>query len=239
MIVHLAKHSISATKKVPLCPMLVAFPTTHGTGVTLYGDPGDLSSLHFTLLKMSGLNGRKDWVAQSEMLSNYAYSIKSAARGDCVKRTIQVADVPVKAYGINFLWTEVLFTIALCEEGRSWNLADAVDHVNLLLLRTQLFHAMNAYDVVGAKQLQHFIGQRMDMRCATIKGVTSHINFLYLTLPLGKRRFRTIVDLLCRFLSTWTEDRKQLDAHIAVKALEENCDPAEIEFLIDLDKVKW
>lgn len=219
--------------------MLVAFPTSHGTGLTLFGDPGDLSSLHFTLLKMSGSNGRKDWEVQSVMLSDFAYSIKSAAQGECLKRTIQVADMPVKAYGLNLLWTDVLFIIALSGEGRFWNLVDAIDHVNLLLIRTQLLNAMNAYDVIGAKQLQHFIGQSMDMRSPTIKGITSHINYLYLTLPSGKRRFRSIVDLLIRYLSPWTDDYKQLDAHIAVKALEANCDPAEVEFQIDLGKVKW
>jgi len=209
--------------------MLTGFPTKRGTGIAIYGDHADLRCLYITAHKLAENHGHLTPAAHENVLMGFAYEVRKAYEGQRLNEPLVVFGAEVKYPGFNFLWTDILILSNVAHRRASQVNTDEFDHVNLLMIDRIIQEAMEAYDPVGARQLRHFIGQRIDVSSPLLEQISEYVTAEYLSQKPSKKRFRSIKDMLIKFFPTYSNDHQQLSATFAVKALELNCEPQDLQ----------
>lgn len=212
--------------------MLQGFPTKKGTGISIYGDYGDLANLYETVHKVANRldDSKASMKGQSQLLMSFAYELRKAYSGQRLieKLTWSNSDV-VSYYGFNYLWTDLLFTISALRANAGYVVTDELDQANLYLLEFVTRKALRQYDSSGAAQIEEYIGKWINVGNELVFLVNQAIDIEYLNLKPSKSRFRGIPKLLSKY-STHTPEYARFRQDLEESAAQLNCKVLDIEF---------
>nr|WP_319511382.1 hypothetical protein [uncultured Draconibacterium sp.] len=222
--------------------MLQGYPTKSGTGISIFGDYGDLYSLYSTVHEIANsldeYNERLK--AQNQLLMNFAYEIRKAYSGNRLtdKLIFEGDDKEMYYYGFHCVWTDILIFIATLRYNAGYIQTEKLHQANLYMLEYVVEKAMFDYDAEGASIIQYFIGQRINVtnKFAFIIYQALHIHFV--SARTGKKRFRNIPSLIGDFFSERGQEYKNLIASFETSAIEQNCEITDLEFDTFPD-IKW
>ncbi|MUP39729.1 DUF6904 family protein [Labilibaculum euxinus] len=222
--------------------MLQGYPTKNGTGISIFGDYGDLNSLYSTVHEIANsldeYNERLK--AQHQLLMNFAYEIRKAYSGQRLtdKLIFNGDDKEMHYYGFQCVWTDILIFISALRHNAGYVQTDKLQQANMYMLEYVVERALFEYDSEGANFIQHFIGQRINVtnKYAFIIYQALHIKFV--SDRQGKKRFRNIPKLIGDYFSEWRQEYKDLIASFEISAKEQNCKITDLEFN-DFPEIKW
>lgn len=211
--------------------MLFAKPTPKGTGAEFWGDCNDLKSLYDTMKKLSQPSSVSDgsYARNEQLLSIVSYEVRHAFQADrLVDNTIDNgADVATTYYGFCSDWITLLYTISALRHNAGRMPTDELDQSNLIQLEYWTREALHMYDCIGAKTIEQFIGNRIDVSTKYVYLIQQDLVRRYFSLKPGKTRFRTIPHLLMSM-----GYGKELDSfikHIEDEANELGCNIEDME----------
>jgi hypothetical protein len=193
--------------------MLQAIPTKHGTGIKLFGDYGDLASLHETFWKLMSESRFISRRERNRLLTVMSYEIRHAYQHDrlCEERSYD-AENNVTYYGCYVDWVTLLFSISCLRDNAAYEELNGLDLANLHLLEYWCKEAMFVYDAQGAGMLQHFINARIPTNDDLVYHLHQAVVNEFYRMKPGKARFRKITDLFYKY--RWHgECYNQLKAH--------------------------
>lgn len=220
--------------------MLQSNPTKKGTGIELWGDYGDLTSLYETIHKIGErLNEyKKEEKGQSDIIMGFAYEVRKAFQHSRLKeKFVFDSENKVEYLGFRYLWTDLLYLISVLRFNAGYVVLDKIDQANLYILEHSCKKALFDYDPKGAQQIQPFIGQKIDIHNDLVFLVLQGINIEYLSKTLGKRRFRGIPDLLIAY-SQFSPAYKMWKSDIESSAKALGCETHEIVY-DNYPKIVW
>lgn len=213
--------------------MLQSNPTKKGTGIEIWGDFGDLSNLHSTIHKIGTRLNEHDekFKGQSDIAMCFAYEVRKAYEGLRLNEDFNFDfENKVNYYGFQYLWTDLLFAISVLRLNAGYVVLDELDQANLYILEHNLKMSLFAYDPKGAQQIQHFIGQKINIHDKLIFLMLQGINFEYLSDKPTKTRFRNIPNLIIGYTSPFSETYKLWKNDLERNAKRLKCDLLEIEY---------
>lgn len=222
--------------------MLQAFPTKNGTGISIFGDYGDLRSLYLTVQKINGCYKSNHEFAKSQekILLEFSSEISKAYEGKRLKDNIEYLgeDTSVEYLGFQVVWIDILVFIAVLRYQAGRSIIKKIDQANLYLLEHIVENAMFDYDPKGANQIKEFIGKRIPVFEEQILLIyhAAHVEFVKST--KGKQRFRNIPNLFVSFFSSWSNEHKELMADLETIAKNENCKISELR-ITNFPKIEW
>lgn len=222
--------------------MLQAYPTKNGTGVSIFGDYGDLNSLYTTVHQIANSlsEEHKYQKGQHQLLMNFAYEIRKAFSDQRLKDKIQFLgdDEELTHYGFQVVWTDILICISALRHNAGFSRSNKRDQANLYLLEHIIEAALLSFDVKGANEIKEFIAQRINILNEYIFIIYQAIHIEFVTDKPGKVRFRKIPHLLTNYFSEWLPDYKKLIASFQQSAKEQNCEIIDLEFS-EFPDIKW
>lgn len=221
--------------------MIQAYPTKKGTGVAIYGDYGDLANLYETVHKVAntldGYNIRTK--SQNQLLMNFAYDIRKAYSGDRLIDNVSFnGEEKLKYYGFQVVWTDILIFISTLRHNAGYTNTDKLDQALMYMLEYVVEKALFDYDPQGANNIQHFIGQRIDIANPLSFLIYQSLHIKYVTSPGGKRRFREIPNMLISHFSENGFDYREVKRSFEKSAQEQNCEVTDLEFA-DFPDIQW
>ncbi|WP_277015023.1 DUF6904 family protein [Flavobacterium lindanitolerans] len=222
--------------------MLQAFPTKNGTGLSIFGDYYDLSSLYETIHHIADVVGGSDerTSSQSKLLMNFAYEVRKACSGQRLIEQFRdgSADSGATYFGFQCVWTDILVFISTIRHNAGYSRTEKIHQANLYILESVVERALFAYDAEGADTIKNFIGQGINITdpYSFLLYQTLHIRFV-LESP-GKRRFRNIPKLIMEHFSGYGNHYKDLVFSFEVAAKERGCPITELE-LSEFPEIKW
>lgn len=222
--------------------MLQGYPTKNGTGISIFGDYGDLSSLYKTVHEIANSLDENNiqLQAQSQLLMNFAYEIRKAYSGQRLtdKLIFDGDDKELVYYGFHCVWTDLLIFISTLRHNAGFVQTDKLMQANLYLLEYITEKALFDYDAEGANLIRHFIGQRINITDKYAFIIYQALQIKFVTTKSGKQRFREIPQLLINYFSEWQQEYKNLIQSFEISAKEQNCEITDLEFS-DFPEVKW
>lgn len=222
--------------------MLQAYPTKNGTGVSIFGDYGDLNSLYETVhqIACSLSEEHKYQKGQHQLLMNFAYEIRKGFSGQRLKDKIQFLGDEEKLthYGFQIVWTDILIFISALRHNAGFSRSDKRDQANLYFLEHIVENALLSYDPQGANEIKEFIAQRINILNEYVFIIYQAIHIKFVTDKSGKVRFRKIPNLLISYFSEWLPAYKELIASFQQSAQEQNCEIMDLEFS-EFPDIKW
>lgn len=222
--------------------MLQGYPTRNGTGISIFGDYGDLSSLHKTVHDIaSTLNeSNKYQKGQSQLLMNFAYEIRKAYSGQRLedKLTYDGDDKEMHYYGFKCVWTDMLIFISAIRKNAGYYQTDRLHQANIYLLEYVVENALFNYDAQGANEIKHFIGQKIHVTDPLVFAIYQAIHIKFVSDTKGKKRFRKIPSLLVDYFSMWQPAYKDLVISLEKSAKLNNCKIEDLEFN-DFPEIEW
>lgn len=221
--------------------MLQAYPTKSGTGISIFGDYGDLTSLYDTVHHIAdALDEDNDYQKGPQMLMmNFAYEIRHAYQGTRLTEQMSFGDdQPHHYYGFQLVWTDLLIFINALRENAGFVMTDRRNQAHLYLLEYVVEQALMQYDGDGAKEIISLIGRGLCVsgELAFIIYQTVHVEFV--SQRGGKARFRKIPYLLRSYFSSWSPEHKQMLANLQRSAEAHSCEIHELQFS-DFPDIKW
>jgi hypothetical protein len=222
--------------------MLQGYPTKSGTGISIFGDFGDLNSLYSNVHEIATSLDESNirLKAQSQLLMNFAYEIRKAYSGQRLtdKLTFNGDDKEMHYYVFQCVWTDILIFISALRHNAGYIQTDKLCQANLYMLEYVTEKALFDYDPQGANMIQHYIGQRINItnQYAFIIYQALHIKFV--SDKAGKKRFRNIPQLIGDHFSEWRQEYKDLIQSFEISAKEQNCEITDLEFS-EFPEIKW
>jgi len=221
--------------------MLQAFPTKGGTGVSIFGDYADLSSLHDTIHHIADAldEGNSYQKGQHMLLMNFAYEVRHAYQGTRLTEKMSFdGEQSFNYYGFQLVWTDILIFISALRTNAGYVSTGRLNQASLYLLEYVVENALNSYDAAGAAEIIPLIGRGLSIsgELAFIIYQTLHVEFV--SEKIGKARFRKIPKLLRSYFSSWSPEHKQLVAHLTASAKANNCEIHDLEFS-DFPDIEW
>lgn len=222
--------------------MLQGSPTKNGTGISIYGDYGDLKALYETAHGIAkAIDGESiESKAQTDLLMNFAYEIRKAYSGQRlnIKHIFEGDDKELSYYGFHCVWTDLLIFISVLRHNSGYIQTDKLQQANLYLLEYLIEKALFEYDAEGADSIKNFIGQKINIthKYAFILYQVLHLTFI--TEKGGKKRFRNIPHLINNHFSEYQEEYKALIQTLEESAKEQNCHITDLEFA-DFPEINW
>ncbi|MGN6637413.1 MAG: DUF6904 family protein [Mucilaginibacter sp.] len=222
--------------------MLQAFPTKNGTGVSIFGDYGDLASLYETVHDIANsLNDSNKWQnGQHQLLMNLAYEIRKGYSGQRLTEEMSFPgqEHSLHYYGFQLVWTDILIFIAALRHNAGYIQTGRLHQASMYLLEYVIERALDAYDSTGASEIKRFIAQGITISNEYAFIIYQAIHIEYVSGKAGKARFRKIPYLLTNYFNTWTPEHKSLIASFEQSAKEQNCEITDLEFQ-EFPDIKW
>lgn len=222
--------------------MLQAFPTKNGTGISIFGDYGDLTSLYATVHEVSLHLKEEDpkTKGQFQVLMNFAYEIRKAYSESRLKEKISYAgnDRKVEYCGFNYVWTDILIFISALRHNAAFVPTTRQDQANMYLLEYVVERALFNYDAEGANAIQNFIGQRINVSSQFVFLIYQALHLRFVDEKGGKTRFRKIPSMLIDFFSEYRPEYKNLMLSLEISAKKEKCEILDLEF-DNLSEIIW
>lgn len=222
--------------------MLHASPTSRGTGVSIYGDYGDLESLYQAVhdIAISLDEENKYQKGQHQLLMNFAYEIRKGFSG---QRLLQEMRFPgeehtLQYYGFQLVWPDVLIFISALRHNAGYVQTNKLQQGSMYLLEHIVETALDSYDLAGASEIKNLItrGVPVGIEYAFIVYQAVHIEFV--SSRSGKSRFRKIPQLLSSYFDTFSPEYRSLIASLSQSAKEQACEIADLAFS-DFPEIKW
>lgn len=189
--------------------MLYGKPTKSGTGITLFGDYNDLSSLYNT---MEALNWeQKDQMEEQIGLVVCAltYELRHAIKGHrLIVNNHDENKCPITYYGFNIDWITLLYGISCLRSKASHHHNSFKDLINLDILEDTCRICMDSYDIEGAKFNKLYINAWLNVNDVLINVIHQKVLSEFSSMKKGKLRFRKIHSLICKHNTFSTEYAK-------------------------------
>lgn len=222
--------------------MLQAYPTKSGTGVSIFGDYGDLKSLYQAVHDTANAINDSNSVQKGnhQLLMNFACEIRKAYNGQRLTEEMQFPGEEHKLhyYGFQLVWTDILIFISVMRHHAGYIQTGKLYQGCMYLLEYVVERALGEYDAAGAAEIIPFIthGVAVSNEYAFIIYQAIHIE--YASARSGKARFRTIPRLLRNYFNTWSPEYNGLIASFERSAAEQGCKVTDLE-LNDFPEIKW
>ena len=221
--------------------MLISNPTENGTGLQLWGDYRDISSLRGTVLKIRDVNNNvpREFIRESsKILFQFLDELKRALRSE--RLTKQFNDFEgnnVAYYGINIDWITFIYTISCLRRNASFTKLNELDFANLLMLEFCGKHTAKTYDSKGAKAIMECITEGIH-----IDKYSYHLKQLaldnYFAMKANITRFRKIC-LIINEINFSGKDRRFFEKFIEKEAARLNCDISELKSECLTTNIVW
>lgn len=197
--------------------MLQFEPTKHGTGVAIFGDYGDLMSLHQTFQKLSPESRDISMRERTRVLTMMSYELRHAARHHrlCEERSYDDEN-KVTYYGCQIGWICILFSISCLRHNAGYTSLDKKDLANLNLLEYWTEQAMSQFDNLGASTLKYFINARINVSDELVYHIYQSVWREFMSMKPGKNRFRKIPELIGKYGFFTSPEYKDLKAHFTI-----------------------
>lgn len=222
--------------------MLQAFPTKNGTGVSIYGDFGDLNCLYDTVHAIAGrLDEENEWQkGQNQLLMNFAYEIRKGFSGNRLTEAFRYPgeDHTLHYYGFQAVWTDMFLFIAALRHNAGFVQTDKVHQASLYMLEHVIERALEAYDPVGASELKKYIGRGIPIYSEYVFLIYQALHIDFVSMRGGKPRFRKIPRMLSNYFSEWAPEYKTLLAHLQKSADANKCRIIDLT-LSDFPDIRW
>lgn len=222
--------------------MIQAYPTKNGTGISIFGDYGDLNGLYETVHHIANSldEFNKFQKGQFKLLMNFAYEIRKAYSGQRLKEkfTYPNVDEIVDYYGFQLVWTDVLIFINVLRHNSGYIQTDKLHQANLYLLEYVVEKALLEYDAQGGNSIKELITRRINILDKYVFLIYQSLHITYVSDKSGKTRFRKIPDLVASHFSTHSMDYKNFINSLEVSAKKQNCDILDLEFS-EFPTIKW
>lgn len=222
--------------------MLQGYPTKNGTGISIFGDYGDLNGLYSTIHEIANSLDENNvrLKAQNQLLMNLAYEIRKAYSGQRLKDTLIFSgdDKEMQYYGFQCVWTDILIFISVLRHNAGYVQTDKFQQANLYMLESVVEKALFDFDPVGANSIQYFIGQRINITNQYAFIIYQSLHLKFVSASSGKKRFRNIPQLIGDHFSEYRQEYKDLIRSLEISAKEQNCEITDLEFK-DFPDIKW
>lgn len=222
--------------------MLQAHATKSGTGIAIFGEYGDLTSLYLTVHDLASAldenNIREN--GQHQLLMNFAYEIRKAYSGDrLIDKVKHIAeDHEVQQYGFQLVWTDILIFIAVVRRNAGYIQTDKLQQANMTMLEDVVEKALLEYDPEGAHSIKQLVEQRINISNQYSFIIFQALQIKFVTDRPGKRRFRRIPDLIGGYFSEWRQEYKNLIRSFEISAKMQQCEIADLEFS-KFPEIQW
>lgn len=222
--------------------MLISYPTKNGTGISIFGDYGDLSSLYRTVHKIATTldENNEELEGQSKLLMNLAYEIRKAYSGQMLTNKIKY-DFDVQElnyFGFQLVWTDILIFISALRHNAGYIQTDKEEQANLYMLEYIIEKALFDYDPEGANDIKHLIAQGIKTTNKYVFIIYQTLHVKFVTEKPGKKRFRSIPLFIMNHFAEWRHEYKDIIHSLEVSAKEQKCEVADLE-LDDNIEIIW
>lgn len=222
--------------------MLQTFPTKAGTGISIFGDYGDLQMLYQTIHHFAETldENRKEQKGQHQLLMNFAYEVRKAYSGQRLieKLSFDGDDVEHTFYGFQLVWTDMLIFINTLRFNAAYTRTEKLHQGALYLLEFLVEKALFDYDAEGAHKIKYLMNAGINIADEHAFIIYQAIHIKFVSSTPGKERFRKIPELMTNNFSSWKEDYKVLVASFQQSAKKENCDVTELGFS-EFPEIVW
>lgn len=214
--------------------MIFAKPTPKGGGLTFWGDYNDLVSLHESIDNLSLLYFKDCNVntGSENLLSIIQYNIRHAYQGkNLVDTHIDNGTSHTVYYGFTIDWITILFTISELRYKAGRKPTNEIVQSHLFQLEYWIEKSLYQYDTQGAQNIAFFLQRGINTTSQYTFLLYQHILKQFFSQKSGKKRFRSIPELL-----TITFQRRKLDELIDQwnKSAEfNNCEISDLEYDFD------
>jgi hypothetical protein len=222
--------------------MLQAYPTKNGTGLSIFGDYGDLNSLYYTVHQIASTldENNVQTKGQHQLLMNFAYEIRKAYSGDRLTDKVKFNgdDHELHYFGFNSVWTDMLIFISSIRHNAGYTQTDKLHQANMYMLEYIVERAMFNYDGAGAAEIKNFIGHRINISDQYIFIIYQALQIRFVSDKPGKKRFRNIPTLLDNYFSIGRQEYKDLIQSFEASAKQKNCEITDLEFA-NFPEIEW
>ncbi|SFP79962.1 DUF6904 family protein [Parafilimonas terrae] len=222
--------------------MLQAYHTKNGTGISIFGNYGELNLLYDIIHHIANSLDQKEGSqeAQFQLLMNFAYEVRKATSGQRLKEqfTFDGDDVQHTLYGFQLVWTDILILISALRHNAGYTSTDKLQQAILYQLEYITELALFEYDPVGANDIKDLIARGINVSSQYAFNIYQALHIKYVTEKAGKSRFRKIPELIDTHFSEWRQEHKNLVASFQRLAKEQNCAIADLEFS-DFPEIVW
>jgi hypothetical protein len=222
--------------------MLQGKPTKNGTGISILGDYGDLTSLYETVHEIANSldENNNNTKGQYQLLMNLAYEIRKGYAGERLteKMTFDGEFKEVPYLGFQCVWTDILIFISVLRHNAAYIPTSKLNQANLYMLEYVVEKALFNYDPEGANVIQDIIRHGIDItyQYSFLQYQALHIKFV--SGKSGKKRFRNIPQLIDNHFSDWRQEYKDLVKSFEMSAKNLNCEILDLAF-DDFPEIKW
>jgi len=222
--------------------MLQGYPTKNGTGISIFGDYGDLDCLYETVHEIAEPLDENDirLKGQWQILMNFAYEIRKAYSGQRLtdKVTFSGDDHELLYLGFHCVWTDILIFISTLRHNAGYIQTNKKQQANLYMLEYVVEKALLSYDAEGASIIQHYIGQRINIANQYAFIIYQALQIKFISDRSGKKRFRNIPQLIENHFSEGSQEYRDLICSFEISAKEQNCEITDLEYA-DFPEIKW
>ncbi len=222
--------------------MLQVYPTKNGTGISIYGNYGELSLLYETIHHFASTldENKNPQKAQHQLLMNFAYEVRKASSGQRLtdRFTFGGDSIEHTLYGFQLVWTDILIFISVLRFNAGYFQCDKLHQAVMYSLEYAVEKSMFDYDPEGANQLKEFIGQRINVCSDYAFIIYQSLHIKFVTDRRGKKRFRNIPNLIAGHFSEWRQEYKELIKSFQKSANEQKCEITDLEFS-DFPEIVW
>lgn len=222
--------------------MLHASPTKNGTGITIYGDFGELGLLYEFIhhISCSLDEAGKHTKAQHQLLMNFAYEVRKAYSGMRLFKELEYSgdDKRYPNYGFQLVWTDILVFISTLRNCAGYISTNKLQQSILYQLEYAVEEAAATYDAEGAKLISDLLRHQINTSSEYAFIIYQALHIQFVSERPGKTRFRKLPRLVNDLFSPWSNDYKGLISSFRRSAIEQNCDITDLEFS-DFPEIKW
>ncbi|MBI1307082.1 MAG: hypothetical protein GC181_10810 [Bacteroidetes bacterium] len=222
--------------------MLQAYPTKNGTGLSIFGDYGDLASLYDTVHEIAKTLDENNvrTKGQNQLLMNFAYEIRKAYSGDRLTDKVKFdgSAHELHYFGFHCIWTDILIFISALRYNAGYTQTDKLQQANMYMLEYVVERALFNYDGEGAADIKNFIAQGIHISDQYVFIIYQALHIRFVTDKPGKKRFRNIPTLLSDYFSIWRQEYNDLIRSFEASAKQQNCEITDLEFA-DFPDIVW
>ena len=217
--------------------MLIALPTQHGAGASLFGDYRDLDNLHETihsLVENSPLNE-----GLQHTVLGFAYDIRHAYQRDRKEKSFGNDDYDTVVYrGVNVLWPILLFQMSLLRYSAAYMPTTKEQQSNLYRLESCVEKALLKYDGNTGRQCIEWLNSTPFVNQDYLSNFVPEVAYRFIEGTRGKSRFKKL-PILLRQLSIMSDEYKEFEKQITEMAKKKNCHPQERDVVRDWPDFDW
>lgn len=198
--------------------------TDHGTGIIVFGDNLDLTSLCETIRSL--YDGVPLVGTLEECLYDLAHEVAQASQGSRVIMPPGHAVPEAESYSwIIRLWPRFLMELGMLRWASGFHPISKRDQANLFSLEACAERALLSYDGTVGQEAIHWLNSFTGLPDTYLTEFIVEVDAMYVrSSNTGKERFRRLPEFL-RMLHPWSKDYLAFQEQMIRLAKEKNCEP--------------